>query len=186
MDPSYAEYYLIVIILTISLFFVFNNYVANQILIGMNKIKRFVQITGVIAFLNLALSLILIHMGYGLEGVALGTTIPFVIMEYFFLRHVLNVLDVNWRTYAKRVVLKTYPLAGVVALIMYFLLWVYTPPAISFFWDVIAVGLCYLAGVIAYFILFYRFSLEENEKQDIRIVLSKIIGKSAKADAESN
>jgi O-antigen/teichoic acid export membrane protein len=174
MDPSYSEYYPIVIILTLSLFFVFNNYVANQILIGMNRIKRFVQITGVIALINLVLSLILVHMGYGLVGVALGTTLPFVFLEYFFLRHILKVLKVKWSTYGKHVVLRTFPQAGIVAVFMYGLLLIYTPPAISFFWDIINVGIIFLLGSILYLALFYRFGLTDHEKDDVRLVLSRI------------
>jgi O-antigen/teichoic acid export membrane protein len=174
MDPSYSEYYIVVIILTISLFFVFNNYVANQILIGMNRIKKFVQITGVIAFLNLALSLILVRMGFGLNGVALGTTIPFVVLEYFFLRHILRVLNIRWGTYAKHVLSKTFPHAAIVAAIMFLLLYIYTPSAVSFFWDIIGVGIYFFVGVIIYAILFYRFGLSDHEKDDIRMILAKI------------
>jgi O-antigen/teichoic acid export membrane protein len=174
MDSSYSQYYIVVIVLTISLFFVFNNYVANQILIGMNRIKRFVEITGVIAFLNLALSLIFIRMGFGLTGVAMGTTIPFVVLEYFFLKHILTVLDIRWRVYAKSVLLKTFPYAGLVAIMMYALLYIHTPNAISFFWDIIGVGIYFLVGVIAYLLMFYRFGLKEYEKKELRTVLSKI------------
>jgi hypothetical protein len=151
----------------------------------MNKIKKFVQITGIIALFNLVLSIILVRMGYGLTGVALGTTIPFVIMEYFFLRHILTVLDVSWRTYANKIVLKTFPIAAVVAVIMYILLYVHTPSAVSFFWDIVGVGMYFLLGVAIYLILFYFYGLEEHEKKDIKEILSKIgakVHKKPKAD----
>jgi O-antigen/teichoic acid export membrane protein len=174
MDPSYAQYYVVVQILTISLFFAFNNYVATQILIGMNKIKKFVRLYGIIAVSNLALSILLVKLGYGLTGVALGTTIPFVVFEFFFLSHVFKVLNIKWGTYAKQVVLKTFPYAGAIVILMFGLLLIYVPPAEVFFWDVIPVGIYFSLGVIVYFILFYKFGLYPYEKDEIRNILSKI------------
>jgi O-antigen/teichoic acid export membrane protein len=174
MDPTYEQYYIVVQILIISLFFSFNNYVANQILIGMNKIKHYVKYYVVIAVFNLVLSITLVKLGFGLNGVALGTTIPFIVVEYFFLNHVFKLLGIKWGTYLKKVVLKTFPYAVVIAALMYGLLLLYVPPSEAFFWDAVPVGIYYLFGLILYFILFYYFGLEQYEKKEIKQVISRI------------
>ena len=180
MGDEYAQYYIIVQILTISLFFDFNNYVATQILIGMNKIKKFVKYYGIVAILNLGISVFLVQQGFGLKGVALGTTIPFVLLEVFFLRHVFNVLDIKWRTYAKQVFAKTFPYAGVVAVLMYGLLLWRTPIIIdihptmlSLIKDIIELGAYFVVGCGVYLALFYTKGLEPHEKQDLKNILSK-------------
>lgn len=176
MWEEYAQYYIIVIILTISLFFDFNNYMATQILIGMNKIKKFVKYYGIVAIINLSLSIFLVKQGFGLRGVALGTTIPFVLLEVLFLRHVFNVLGIKWRTYARDVAAKTYPYAGVVALILFGLLLFRTPVVGSTITiiSVIDVGAYFLSGCGVYLLLFYVFGLEIYEKEEIKKILSRI------------
>jgi len=181
MWDEYGKYYLIVQILVIALFFDFNNYVATQILIGMNKIKKFVKYYGVVAILNLTLSIFLVQQGYGMTGVALGTTIPFAILEVFFLRHVLNVLGINWKVYLKAVFVKTYPFAGIVAVLMYGLI-LLRPPIIlgvhpdiwSFFRDTIEIGAYFTVGCGIYLLLFYYLGLEPFEKEDLKNILSKL------------
>ncbi|GAH36960.1 unnamed protein product, partial [marine sediment metagenome] len=181
MGDDYAKYYIVVQILTISLFFDFNNYVATQILIGMNKIKKFVKYYGVVAVLNLGLSIYLVQEGFGLTGVALGTTIPFVLFEVFFLRHVFNVLGIDWRTYLRDVFAKTFPYAGVVAVLMYVVLLWHTPvvaPADTLIELIIEfvtkIGPYFVLGCGVYMLLFYLNGLESYEKEDIKKVIAKI------------
>ncbi|UCG69092.1 MAG: polysaccharide biosynthesis C-terminal domain-containing protein [Thermoplasmata archaeon] len=183
MGTDYAPYYLIVHILMISLFFDFNNYVATQILIGMNRIQKFVKYYAVVAVLNLGLSIFLVRQGFGLEGVALGTTIPFVILEVLFLRHVFKVLDIKWGVYTKQVFLRTFPIALPVAGLMYGLIFLRAPFIVgsgmdaSFFVrlkDLVEIGIYYLAGTGFYLILFYYLSLEPYEKGEIKQTISSI------------
>jgi O-antigen/teichoic acid export membrane protein len=176
MWGEYAQYYIIVIILTISLFFDFNNYVATQILIGMNRIKKFVKYYGVVAVMNLGLSVFLVQQGFGLKGVALGTTIPFVLLEVFFLRHIFNVLGIKWRTYAKDVAAKTYPYAGLVAILLYILLLWRTPVvgSTTTILSIIDVGAYFILGCGVYLLLFYKYGLETYEKEEIKRILSRI------------
>jgi O-antigen/teichoic acid export membrane protein len=193
MGSDYSQYYVIVIILTIVLFFDLNNYVASQILIGMNKIKRFVKYYGITAVLNLGLSLYLVREGYGLEGVALGTAIPFAIMEVFFLRHALKVLEIKWRTYAGRVIVRTFPFAGLTALLMAALLFIHKPEVrdpvglMDTIFASIVPGLYFIAGCGTFFILFYYKGLEPHEKEDFKNILNKLNPRRKfKRKAESN
>jgi O-antigen/teichoic acid export membrane protein len=181
MGDEYSKYYIIVQILIIAIFFDFNNYVATQILIGMNKIKKFVKYYGVVAILNLSLSVFLVQQGYGLEGVALGTTIPFVLLEVFFLAHVFKVLDIKWADYAKQVIVKTIPFAVIVSLIMYgVLLWrapIIVGTETTLFArlkDSVEIGLYYVFGSGLYLGLFYFKGLNIKEKAEIKHIVSGI------------
>ena len=181
MGDEYSKYYIIVQILIISIFFDFNNYVATQILIGMNRIKKFVKYYGVVALLNLALSVFLVQQGYGLVGVALGTTIPFVLLEVFFLAHVFKVLDIRWRDYAKQVFIKTVPLAVLVSLVMYGVLLWRTPIIVGTettlfarIKDSVEIGAYYVFGCGLYLILFYFKGLNIKEKAEIKHIISRI------------
>jgi O-antigen/teichoic acid export membrane protein len=181
MGDEYSQYYIIVQILTISLFFDFNNYVATQILIGMNKIKKFVKYYGFVAVLNLGLSVYLVQQGFGLRGVALGTTIPFALLEVFFLGYVFKVLDIKWKTYAKQVFAKTFPFAIVTAAFMFGLLLLRAPVIIgvhptvsSLIRDIIELGGYFAAGCGFYMLLFYFLGLETYEKEEIKQILSGI------------
>ncbi len=182
MGNDYAQYHIIVQILVIVLFFDFNNYLATQILIGMNKIKKFVKYYAIVAVLNLGLSLFLVQQGYGLKGVALGTTIPFIVMEVFFLRYIFRVLDIKWRTYAKQVFAKTFPFAAVTAVFMYGLLLLRAPvimgvhPTVSsLIRDIIELGGYFAAGCGFYMLLFYYMGLESYEKMEMKQIISSII-----------
>ncbi len=181
MGDEYGQYYIIIQILTISIFFDFNNYVATLILIGMNRIKKFVKYYGIVAVMNLGLSIFLVHQGFGLTGVALGTTIPFVLLEVLFLRHVFNVLGIKWRTYAKQVFAKTFPFAGVTAVLMYGLLLWRTPIIIGthttlfgLIKDSVEIGLYFAFGCGLYLLLFYLKGLDTKEKAEIKHIVSRI------------
>jgi O-antigen/teichoic acid export membrane protein len=179
LGDEYGQYYIIVQILTISLFFDFNNYVATQILIGMNKIQKFVKYYGIVAVMNLGLSVYLVQQGLGLRGVALGTTIPFALLEVFFLRYVFKVLDIKWKTYAKQVFAKTFPIAAVTGAFMFGLIFLRAPYIVgihptypSLFRDIIELGGYFAAGCGFYLLLFYYLGLEKYEKEEIRQMLS--------------
>jgi hypothetical protein len=147
----------------------------------MNKIKKFVKYYGVVAILNLSLSVFLVQQGYGLEGVALGTTIPFVLLEVFFLAHVFKVLDIKWADYAKQVIVKTIPFAVIVSLIMYgVLLWrapIIVGTETTLFArlkDSVEIGLYYVFGSGLYLGLFYFKGLNIKEKAEIKHIVSGI------------
>ncbi|UCE36857.1 MAG: flippase [Thermoplasmata archaeon] len=181
MGDEYGQYYIIVQILMISIFFDFNNYVATQILIGMNRIKKFVRYYGIVALLNLCLSVFLVQQGYGLTGVALGTTIPFVLLEVLFLAHVFKVLDIKWGDYAKQVFAKTFPFAGIVSLAMYGAILLRPPYIIGthttlfgLIKDSVEIVLYFGFGCCLYLLLFYFKGLDTKEKGEIKHIFNRI------------
>ncbi|UCE74766.1 MAG: flippase [Methanomassiliicoccales archaeon] len=179
MGSDYAPYFIVVQILIISLFFDFNNYVANQILTGMNKIKKFVKYYGIVAVMNLCLSIYFVQLGWGLTGVALGTTIPFILLEVFFLRYVFSVLDIKWGTYLKKVVARTLPFALAVGILLYGILLIRVPEVETVRWHIglTDVGAYFAVGFTIYLLLFYYLGLEEYERKEIKYIISRIIAK---------
>lgn len=164
---DFKLYYWVTNILIISIFFDFINHIAHPILIGMNKVKIFVAMYGVIAIMNLTLSIILVQT-MNLYGVALGTLIPFVITAPVIVAYYLRVFEVNWIDFIKDVLLKVISLGILVALILFILLTLYIPR------NPIDLIVYYVVCISIFVSIFYRFFLEKNEKDDIKLILSRL------------
>ncbi len=162
---NFALYYLVTNILLISIFLDYFNHVSMQILIGMNKIKLLVTCYGIVAILNLILSIIFVQR-IGLEGVALGTTIPFIVLAPVFMWNAFNILGINWRDYVKNVLLTNIPYACCVGIVLYSLITLH-PPA-----SLIEIVVYYAIGMLLYFLLFYFLALNEEERTDLKRIFS--------------
>lgn len=137
-----------------------NTGIPGAILVGTNKIRLILWYTISVTIANLILSIILVQK-IGLIGVVLGTTIPYIICFPIFMYFVFKILNVNWKLYFKDVVLKTYPIAGLVAIILYFATILHVPQ------NLIEVGIYGLFTFGIYLALFYIFGLDESEKGTI-------------------
>ncbi|MDI6735726.1 MAG: oligosaccharide flippase family protein [bacterium] len=168
INRSFAQYGIIAQILIIYLFFYMNQTIAHQILIATNRIKFILWYYIGVAILNLLLSIILVKK-MGLIGVALGTTIPFILLEAFFMNYIFKVLGVGLKEYFKKVILKTYPLSIVVIVILYLINDFYPPN------NLIQIGLYGIFVLGVYLLLFYLFGLENNEKDDIKSFTFKMV-----------
>jgi len=93
---GFGDYAAVVHVLLLSFALTAHNHAGSAIVMAMRRIQPLVwQYEVPQAVLNLALSIWLVQR-MGIVGVALGTAIPAVALEYFFLRHVLRQLDVGW------------------------------------------------------------------------------------------
>lgn len=138
-------------------FFTLNHSAAGQILTGMGKVKELAKFQVIIAIANLALSIFLIRK-IGLLGVVLGTTIPFVVMEWFYVKLIFANLKVNFKEYWRTVLSKVYlpaiiPAVGLVALSRYF------QPG-----RILAILLVFAINFVIYGALFYFYGLAKSEK----------------------
>jgi len=98
VGQDYTQYAICLQILVFHLFFNFLHQAGTQILIGSNKI-RFILVYFILAlFLNISLSLLLVQK-YRLLGVALGTSIPFVLLEWLFVKKMLAQLEVKTKLF---------------------------------------------------------------------------------------
>jgi O-antigen/teichoic acid export membrane protein len=162
---NFSLYYLVANILIISAFFDLFNTVASKILIGMNRIKLFTGLYGVAAVMNLILSIIFVKW-LGLEGVALGTAIPFIVLSPIFLANTFNLLKINWKDFVKNVIISNAPSAFAVCLLLYSLIFLHVPGSL------IEIGVYFVISIAVYFLIFYYLSLDEEEKEDIKGIFS--------------
>jgi O-antigen/teichoic acid export membrane protein len=165
LGEEYAVYYIVANILTLALFFEYFNDISAQILLGMNRMKFLVACYGIIAVLNLVLSLILVRE-MGLEGVAWGTTIPFIIMTLPLMWNSFRIIGIDWKVYIKESLGKNVPFALCMAGVLYLLLLFHTPA------NLIEVGIYYIASMAVFFVLFYFIALNKEERDDLKSIFS--------------
>jgi O-antigen/teichoic acid export membrane protein len=175
LGGEFAAFYMVTNILIISLFFDYFNFVSSQILIGMNRIKFLTAGYGIVALLNLVLNVILVQY-YGLEGVALGTAIPFIIMAVPLMWSAFRIIGIDWRDYAKEVLGKNLPFALCMAAVLYVLLFFHSPA------NLLEVGVYYTISMAVFFGLFYKFALDDEERNDIRTIFSILRYRDKKED----
>jgi len=108
IDDEYRQYGIILQILSFHLFFNFLHHAGSQILIGIKKIRLILPYYIIVFIGNIGLSLILVSK-YKMIGIALGTTIPFVLMEWLYIKMMLNILDVKSSVFFREVILSNIP-----------------------------------------------------------------------------
>jgi len=161
--PGFGEHANVVHVLLASLAVTAHNHAGGAVVMAMRRIGPLVWHYEVPqAVLNLVLSIWLVHT-LGIVGVALGTAIPAVALEYFFLRHVLAEIGVGWRQFWCEAVAPA--LAPTLAFApLGWAYWRFGPTAVA---------LLPVAGgcVVAYVTLFWFLSLDRPERQQLRVHL---------------
>ncbi|MFC1658648.1 oligosaccharide flippase family protein [Candidatus Omnitrophota bacterium] len=141
--------------------------VSAAILTGMGRIKFILFYFMSIAICNLFLSIIFVTKFYlGLVGVAIGTAIPHIIGAPFFLMYALKAISVPWKGFLKATILKTYPIALVVSLLLFLLI------SQSYPKSMLHIGLYAMFTFTIYLLLFYLFGLNKNERSEAIAKLS--------------
>lgn len=96
LGPAYGRHHLVVQVLVASFVITAHNHTAFAMLGGMRRIAPVARRYSMPqAILNLALSLILVRP-LGMLGVALGTMLPVVLLQYSFTRFVLDEFQLTW------------------------------------------------------------------------------------------
>ena len=83
--------------------------IGDTMLVGLGQVRKRVPYAGAMALLNLTISLALVQR-FGILGVVLGTTIPYLIDYPFHIHLILKVLNVPLSRWLREAVLPTYPL----------------------------------------------------------------------------
>jgi O-antigen/teichoic acid export membrane protein len=152
----------------ISYWFVFAAWgVMGSVLLAQERYKPILILFSLIAILNLLLSLLLVHT-YGVLGVVMGTAIPYFFVVPFIIPYGLKLMNVKLKTYLKKVIFSTYPMAIITAFLLYCIL-LFLPALPS---TLIGLGMMGLIGLSTYFGLFYAFGLSITERKDVK----KLIG----------
>lgn len=165
-DKDFAHYGAIVLyILFLHQWFEINHAVGVHMLEGLGKVRELLIHSWACAILNLILSLILIQR-FGLSGVALGTTIPFIVFEFYLLNKLLKHLKVSWPEYLRAIILPVYlPLP--IILMAYFL---FIP--VSKFGIITTLLGMFLTGLCLS--IFYFVGMTEKEKAPLLSILSPL------------
>ncbi len=138
-----------------------NTAVGWNMLVAVGQIRLFALFAVSVAVLNVALSLALTPI-FGLTGVVLGTTIPYLLGFPVFLRLALPAFGVTIKEFAREVWLPAYSIALVIALglvLLRFTVDLATIPA--------SAGASVI-GVMAYWSLYYVVWLQPNERLLVR------------------
>lgn len=94
--------YPVLVIMIIPSTIMFAQAVSGRVLFGMSKHRTWAWVTLIEGVCNLTLSIILVHLGYGIIGDAWGTAIPLTCSFVLFMpRHLCRLLGIRLRTYLR-------------------------------------------------------------------------------------
>jgi O-antigen/teichoic acid export membrane protein len=109
MGPGFAQDRVVVQVLSVSLLVSSLNHCGYAVLVGMRRVGRLLWTYSLPqAVLNLALSLWLVGP-LGIVGVALGTALAALVLEYAFLRHLVRQLELRWSEFLRDVLVPAVP-----------------------------------------------------------------------------
>ena len=167
MDPSGT----VLMILMFSHFFALSQYSARSALFGLEKHRVPALAEGMTALANLGLSLILVRP-YGIYGVALGTTIPLLVLKaVFYPVYTCRAMKLSFWKYTRQVftvpVLTSIPFGLILYLFSRFL---YPTSFPAFLLEVATAGLVFL-GIV------WAVGLDQEERRTWNRVLGSLMRK---------
>jgi O-antigen/teichoic acid export membrane protein len=134
--------------------------VLGTVLLAVEKFKLILWLNVSLTIINFIVSVILVQV-YGVMGVVIGTSIPYIFIMPVFLIYGLRILEVDWKEYFKETFLKTYPQAGLLSVVLVILyIWAYPS-------GIIILGLYGIMTLALYYGLFYQFGLNSLEKREL-------------------
>lgn len=169
VGPEFVSYAIIAQILVIILFFSVNHRAAAMILLGTNRIRGILYYYVILAFCSPLLSVILAKP-YGLTGIALGTAISYIVLEPVFMLYAFRTLGIRPRDYFSKVLFPTYSPAAVIGFAL-----LGTMTLLPHLRTVFVVFAGFLAAGL-YAVIFYRWGMKEQEKEDVHNTFREIYG----------
>jgi O-antigen/teichoic acid export membrane protein len=145
-----------------------NTSVGWQIVIALGKIRMFAALTAAVALLNLALSLALTP-SLGLNGVALGTAVPYLLAIPVFLRIVPRELGVTVAELARAAWLPAYSVGLIVAVGLLGLRLIIDLATVQ------ASAAAGFAALFTYATLYYALWLRPNERLLVRTLARRLV-----------
>lgn len=141
--------------------------VGDNMIVGLGRLKeRLPNSVGIIAFGNLALSLLLIKP-LGILGVVIGTAIPYFVDYPLHIRFLLRVMNVPFRRWVRETVAPVYP--GLLVTLAVSLL-AYLTPLVN---SLLGLALVMLVAVVLYWITVFAFGLTDIEREEARHALAR-------------
>lgn len=114
VGPSFAAHsYPVLAILALSLILMAVHSTSSRILYGVGRLSRFTRLAMIQAFANLALSLLFVRP-FGIQGVAWGTSIPYILYSLMNVMDVSRFCGVSWVVACRYILVR--PIASAVIL----------------------------------------------------------------------
>jgi O-antigen/teichoic acid export membrane protein len=170
VGKDFRQYAYVAQILLVHLFFFANHAAAYLIFKAKDKLKEFLLLESIVMVFNITISIILVRR-IGLIGVVLGTTIPFVLLEPFYLKVVFKDLRITIKEQFKNVWLKVY-FPAVFSTIAAYALYLFYHPR-----NLFALALIFAAVAAVYILIAWRFSFTKKEHRDIKDYKDKLFRK---------
>jgi len=149
-------------ILIVASVFAMSQYVTNAVLTGLRRTHQLMVSEVIGAAVNLGLSILLVRLGYGLAGVAIGTLVPMVARNVWLAVHGARVVGAPLKPYATRIYL---PAAAAFVLTALPLASLSRSGVIGSWFGLLAAG---IGGVILFAALAYVFVLDHQDRGRIR------------------
>lgn len=140
--------------------------IGGAMLVARGRAKELMKLAWVIALMNLALSIALTPW-LGLEGVALGTAIPYVVMFPVVVRLVLRDFPVGVSRLLRVAIVPAYTTAAASALVVGAVRWLLAPEGI------VAVGLTAAGGLAFAFVFYAVVCMAPAERAMLRSLLRR-------------
>ena len=144
-----------------------NHLVAFALLTGMGRISAYLRYQLVWAAANVVLSLVLIER-IGLIGVALGTALPVVVLEPFYLRTAVREIGVDGRRFLAIAVLRPGAAAAIAAAPVLGVL------AITARVTPLRALALSMAYAVVFALAYFRLSIDTEDRQLLRLLLRRV------------
>ena len=167
MGSEFEPYSAVIQILILNLFFLFLHQAGGQILIGLNRISKLIPYYILIMVSNLVISIILVRF-MKLEGIAWGTTIPFIIFEYFYLKYISKYIEIPIRDIFTKIIFKVYTPGLVIAGLNLLCAYLFR------FGNILILIAYFAAACLLYALLFYALFLNKMERSEIKMILKSL------------
>jgi len=104
MGPEYSKSYRVLLILSIGYIPFFLSSTSNQVMMGMKQVAFMAKINAMAAFVNIAVSILLIQY-FGIEGVAIGIMAALFVNSWYVIKRCMDLLGVCLRLFVVKVIL---------------------------------------------------------------------------------
>ena len=140
------------VLLTFWLFNLTTETLTQGIVGGRGKVAETTKINGFVAVSNLVLSLILVQY-IGITGVALGTTIPYIIAFFYYIYYFCKILSLPLKNFIKSVIILNIPHYTLAVVLSFLVLYIFRTVQINVYMVITLMISIYLCSISFAFIL---------------------------------
>jgi len=165
VGPKFAPYAYVIQILLLHLFISLNHVSIAPVVVGMNKMAFAARFSVMLAVLSILFYSTLIKP-FGLLGAALGTTLPYFILEAYYLYHAFKILQIKLEDFIRRIYI---PISIPAAASIISCLLIRASMNLN---SLVKMVIYLCISVITFAVIFFFTSLSNSEKSELRSVFS--------------